>query len=170
MAIKTRIPEIYDSITSAAWITPEGEFIPLNGNIHDDYWSRFGIPEGEKYPSRTAVKMGYAKVSNPFVVSVNRIMRSDPRLERMAQFTAEAIVAFDKNKTIPSWMDNKYRNRSPLEWIFALNVNDERDEMHVKDFIGQYGSETARSLISSHFNVSMNESLIRKIIRRILAG
>jgi hypothetical protein len=81
MAIKTRIPEIYDSITSAAWITPEGEFIPLNGNIHDDYWSRFGIPEGEKYPSRIAVKMGYAKVSNPFVVSVNRIMRSDPRLE-----------------------------------------------------------------------------------------
>jgi hypothetical protein len=88
----------------------------------------------------------------------------------MAQFTAEAIVAFDKNKTIPSWMDNKYRNRSPLEWIFALNVNDERDEMHVKDFIGQYGPETARSLISSHFGVSMNESLIRKIIRRILAG
>lgn len=114
--------------------------------------------------------MGYAKVSNPFVVSVNRTMRSDKRLKRMAQFAAEAIIAFDKNKTIPSWMDSKYRYRSPLQWNFTLNTRDGRDEMSVEDFIGQYGSHGTLDLVIDHFKDRIHENLIRMLIRRILAG
>jgi hypothetical protein len=170
------VPEIYTRSISAAWITPDGVFEPLgSGSIHDDLVRYLlkgrQLPEADKfYPSRGAVNMGFAKVSNPCTISLDKIRNDDPRLETMARFAAEAIITFDKSETVPDWLKTSYSHQSPLNWPVTIYTHSGIDEMarHVDDLVFGYGSKETQALVKAHFK--MNESVIRKLIRRILAG
>lgn len=78
--------EVYYRSHSAAWITPEGRFIPLGeDSIHDDYTSNFGIQRfiglyDSGKASRIAINIGYAKVTSLFAISIDKIRGNDPRL------------------------------------------------------------------------------------------
>jgi len=170
------VPEIYTRAISAAWITPDGVFEPLgSGSIHDDLVRYLlkgrQLPEADKpHPSRGAVKMGFAKVSNPCTISLDKIRNNDPRLTTMAEFAAEAIIAFDKSETAPDWLKTSYKHQSPLNWPVTIYTQDGIDEMarHVDELIFSYGSKETKALVKAHFK--MNESLLRKLIKRMLRG
>jgi hypothetical protein len=174
--MRPSVPEIYTRSSSTGWITPDGVFEPLGSDsIHDDLVRYLlkgrQLPEADKfYPSRGAVNMGFAKVSNPCTISLDKIRNNDLRLKTMAGFAAEAIIAFDKSETVPDWLKTSYRHQSPLIWpvtIYTRNGSDETPR-HVDELIFSYGSTETKALVKAHFK--MNESVIRKLIRRILAG
>ena len=167
---------------SAAWITPEGKFIVVaEGSIHDDYATRFpefisAKAEGRLgnyiFPSNVAVDLGYAKVSHPFEILIEEPVEGDPRLRTMAEFTAGAIIEFDKTRRIPGWIEVDFKDRSaPLKWQFRLTTPGQRltfNRMSVGDFIGDYGSNETLELVMNHFAGRMNESLLRKLIKKML--
>ena len=169
---------------SAAWIDPKGKFIVVaEGLIHDDYVGRFpefisakeaGSLGNYKFPSNVAVEFGYAKVSNPFEILLEEPVKNDPRLRTMAEFTADAIIEFDKTKRRPSWLEIDFADRPfPLKWQFRLTTPGQRltfNRMSVGDFIGDYGSNETLELVMNHFTGRMNESLLRKLIKRMLKG
>ena len=169
---------------SAAWITPEGKFIVVaEGSIHDDYATRFpefisAKAEGRLgtyiFPSNVAVDFGYAKVSNPFEILLEEPVKNDPRLRAMAEFTAGAIIEFDKTRRIPGWVEVDFKDRAaPLKWQFRLTTPGQRltfNRMSVGDFIGDYGSNETLELVMNHFAGRMNESLLRKLIKKMLIG
>jgi hypothetical protein len=169
---------------SVGWITPAGKFILLDeGSIHDDYASDFpefisakaeGKLEMYTFPSNVAVELGYAKVSNPFEILLAEPNRDDPRLRTMAEFTAGAIIEFDKTKRRPPWLEIDFADRPfPLMWQFRLTMPGRQlsfDRMTVGDFIGDYGSNETLEHVMNHFEGRMNESLLRKLIKRMLAG
>jgi len=171
-----RVPEIYERASSAAWITPDGVFEPLgSGSIHDDLVRYLlkgrQLPEADKfYPSRGAVNMGFAKVSNPCTISLDKIRNNDLRLKTMAGFAAEAIIAFDKSETVPDWLKTSYRHQSPLNWPVTIYTHNGIDEMarHIDELIFGYGSKETQALVKAHFK--MNESVIRKLLKRMLTG
>ena len=169
---------------SVAWITPKGEFILLDErSIHDDYAARF--PEliaitptddhdNYAFPSNVAVELGYAKVSHPFEILLEEPVKNDPRLRAMAEFTAGAIIEFDKTRRIPGWVEVDFKDRAaPLKWQFRLTTPGQRltfNRMSVGDFIGDYGSNETLELVMNHFGGRMNESLLRKLIKRMLTS
>ena len=169
---------------SAAWITPEGKFIVVaEGLIHDDYATRFpefisAKAEGSLgnyiFPSNVAVDFGYAKVSHPFEILLEEPVEYDPRLRTMAEFTAGAIIEFDKTRRIPGWVEVDFEDRAaPLRWKFRLKTPGQRltfNRMSVGDFIGDYGSNETLELVMNHFAGRMNESLLRKLIKKMLKG
>ena len=169
---------------SAAWITPEGKFIVVaEGSIHDDYATRFpefisAKAEGRLgnyiFPSNVAVDLGYAKVSHPFEILLEEPVEGDPRLRTMAEFTAGAIIEFDKTRRIPGWVEVDFEDRAaPLRWQFRLITPGQRltfNRMSVGNFIGDYGSNETLDLVMKHFVGRMNESLLRKLIKRMLKG
>ena len=169
---------------SAAWITPEGKFIVVaEGSIHDDYATRFpefisAKAEGRLgnyiFPSNVAVDLGYAKVSHPFEILIEEPVEGDPRLRTMAEFTAGAIIEFDKTRRIPGWVEVDFEDRAaPLRWQFRLITPGQRltfNRMSVGNFIGDYGSNETLDLVMKHFVGRMNESLLRKLIKRMLKG
>jgi len=95
---------------SAAWITPEGDFIPLVGDQHhaelaaefpgmprlndtmagDSGLDHEEIINSHNYPSAYAIsRMGYVKVSSPFQCAWDgKGRRRDVRMETMASFMA----------------------------------------------------------------------------------
>ena len=168
--------EIYERVSSAAWITPDGVFEPLRiGSIHDDLVRYLlggkQLPEADmRYPSRGAINMGFAKVSNPCTITIDKIRREDPRLKTMARFTADAIIAFDKSETAPEWLRTVYRNLSPLQWPVVIYTKSGIDETtgQVDELIFGYGTLETQALVKAHFK--MNESMLRKLIKRMLTG
>jgi len=173
----------YSRPHSAAWITPAGKFILLDeGSSHGDYASDFpefilakaeGKIERYTYPSNFAVEIGYAKVSNPFEILLTDPDRNDLRLRTMAEFTAGAIIEFDKT-TYPTWLEIDFDDRPfPLRWQFRLTMPGRQlsfEPMSVGNFIGDYGSIETLDLVMLHFAGRMNESLLRKLIKRMLRG
>jgi hypothetical protein len=173
----------YSRPHSAAWITPAGKFILIDKKAsHDDYASDFpefisakaeGKIERYTYPSNFAVEIGYAKVSNPFEILLTNPERKDPRLRTMAEFTAGAIIEFDKT-AYPAWLEIDFDDRPfPLRWPFRLTMPGRQlsfDPMSVGDFIGDYGSYETLELVMNRFEGRMNESLLRKLIKRMLRG
>ena len=169
---------------SAAWINPKGEFIVVaEGLIHDDYATDFpefisAKAEGRLgnyiFPSNVAVDLGYAKVSHPFEILIEEPVEGDPRLRTMAEFTAGAIIEFDKTRRIPGWVEVDFEDRAaPLRWQFRLITPGQRltfNRMSVGNFIGDYGSNETLDLVMKHFVGRMNESLLRKLIKRMLKG
>jgi len=174
----------YSRPHSAAWIAPAGKFILLDeGSSHGDYASDFpefilakaeGKIERYTYPSNFAVEIGYAKVSNPFEILLTNPERKDPRLRTMAEFTAGAIIEFDKTKRRPPWLEIDFAERQlPLRWPFRLTMPGRQlsfDRMSVGDFIGDCGSNETLELVMNRFEGRMNESLLRKLIKRMLRG
>jgi hypothetical protein len=171
-----RVPEIYERASSAAWITPDGVFEPLGSvSIHDDLVRYLlkgrQLPEADKfYPSRGAVNMGFAKVSNPCTIRLDKIRNNDLRLKTMAGFAAEAIIAFDKSETVPDWLKTSYRHQSPLIWPVTIYTRNGSNETlrHVDELIFSYGSTETKALVKAHFG--MKESVIRKLLKRMLTG
>jgi len=165
---------IYGKAHSVAWIAPDGEFIQIDkGQNHDDYSSQFpGVESRERYPSNAAIELGYAKVSNPFEILLTDVERGDARLETMAAFTSDAIVAFDKSKSLPAWLEVSQNDRSlPLTWPFRLTAPGRQlsfNRMTVGEFIGDYGSNETLEHIMNHFDGRMNERLLRVFIRKML--
>ena len=174
----------YSRAHSAAWITPAGKFILIDKKLsHDDYASDFpefilakaeGKIERYTYPSNFAVELGYAKVSNPFEILLEEPVEDDPRLRKMAEFTAGAIIEFDKTRHRPAWLEIDFDDRPfPLRWPFRLTMPGRQlsfDPMSVGDFIGDCGSNETLELVMNHFANRMNESLLRKLIKRMLRG
>ena len=175
---------VYQRPHSVAWITPAGKFIVMaEGMIHDDYATRFpefitakeaGSLGNYIFPSNVAVDFGYAKVSNPFEILLEKPVRNDPRLRTMAEFTAGAIIEFDKTKSRPSWMEIDFEDRAfPLRWQFRLTTPGQRltfNRMTVFAFFLKYGSNETLTLVSNHFEGRMNESLLRKLIKKLLTS
>ena len=168
--------EIYERVSSAGWITPDGVFEPLGiGSIHDDLVRYLlggkQLPEADMhYPSRGAINMGFAKVSNPCTITIDKIRREDPRLKTMARFTADAIIAFDKSEKAPEWLRTVYRNLSPLQWPVVIYTKSGIDETtgQVDELIFGYGTLETQALVKAHFK--MNESMLRKLIKKMLTG
>ena len=92
----------------------------------------------------------------------------------MAEFTAGAIIEFDKTRRIPGWVEVDFKDRAaPLKWQFRLTTPGQRltfNRMSVGDFIGDYGSNETLELVMNHFGGRMNESLLRKLIKRMLTS
>jgi len=165
--------EVYYRSHSAAWITPEGKFIPLDeDSIHEDYTSKFGIQRfiglyDSGKASRIAINMGYGKVSSLFSISIDKIRGNDPRLETMAQFVAQGIIEFRNSKLLPSWMQEKYERMSLLSLpITIMFSNGTFEEMVTGDFIFSYGSKETQDLLKAAFK--MNENLIRQLIQETI--
>jgi hypothetical protein len=165
--------EVYYRSHSAAWITPEGRFIPLGeDSIHDDYTSNFGIQRfiglyDSGKASRIAINMGYAKVSSLFAISIDKIRGNDPRLTAMAQFVAEGIVEFHDSKLLPLWMQEKYKRMSPLSWPVSIVLgNGDIDQMTAEELIFSYGSQETQDRVKAVFK--MNVNLIRQLIQETI--
>ena len=161
--------EIYHRFHSAAWIAPDGEFIPLGeGSIHDDYTTSFGIERFFKsgVGSKAAIDLGYAKVSNPCLIGLDRIRANDPRLKTMAEFTANAIIEFHKLREEPEWLNSKYRGYTPLMWRVGIDTQRGYEQMFVEEFIFSFGSDETKERVREYFK--MNENLIRELIQETI--
>jgi len=165
--------EVYYRSHSAAWITPEGRFIPLGeDSIHDDYTSNFGIQRfiglyDSGKASRIAINMGYAKVSSLLSISIDKIRGNDPRLTEMAQFVAEGIVEFHDSKLLPSWMQEKYKRMSPLSLPVSIILgNGDIDQMTASELIFSYGPQETQDRVKAVFKI--NENLIRQLIQETI--
>lgn len=165
--------EVYYRSHSAAWITPEGRFIPLGeDSIHDDYTSNFGIQRfiglyDSGKASRIAINMGYAKVSSLLSISIDKIRGNDPRLTAMAQFVAEGIVEFHDSKLLPLWMQEKYKRMSPLSLPVSIILgNGDIDQMTAEELIFSYGPQETQDRVKAVF--MMNENLIRQLIQETI--
>jgi hypothetical protein len=156
---------------SAAWITPEGDFIPLTGNQqHADLASDFpGMPSDNQlaidYPSTFAVAlMGYVKVSSPFQCSWDgRGRRGDIRMATMADFMSQAVVWIRGNRYNP-WDIEPSSDLIDVK-VYVTTVTDpdiykraERDDTTVGDFVDRYGS---REIIDFLYGKLMGESFVR---------
>jgi len=165
--------EVYYRSHSAAWITPEGRFIPLGeDSIHEDYTSNFGIQRfiglyDSGKASRIAINMGYAKVSSLFSISIDKIRGNDPRLTAMAQFVAEGIVELHDSKLLPFWMQEKYKSMPYLWWPISIILgNGDIDQMTAAELIFSYGSQEAQDPVKAAF--ILNENLIRQLIQETI--
>lgn len=173
-----KIPEIALSgrAHSAAWIKPDGEFIPLMpGEHHAAVASDFPeMPSDDenasKYPSTYAIaRMGYVKVSNPFMCSWDgRGRRGDVRMETMSDFMSQFVVRVNKTQRNPLPWDIDVHNLIDVK-VYVTTVTDpnvyartERDDSSVGDFVDRYGS---RETIDFLYGNLLGESFIRRCRR-----
>lgn len=164
---------IYSKAHSAGWIDPDGKFIPIEADmIHDDISANFpGVPMDEEFPSGYAVKnLGYLKVSNAFDFLLDGPpRRGDPRVERMAKFTADAVLSYEKRGP-PSWLAIPFRSvGTPLEWEVKISQPGLRWEtMSVGDFVDRFGSRETSDKLFGHFLDKLHERLLRAMIKRLI--
>jgi hypothetical protein len=180
-----QIPEsIFKRRHSAAWITPEGEFISLTANQHHTSVAADfpGMPTdnklAEEYPSTWAVaRMHYVKVSNPFQCAWDgRGGRSDPRMGTMSDYMAQATVWLS-GQTYNPWHDGDVRGDLTRTKVYVTEVTSpdpyaqsEREDLTVGDFVDRYGG---RDTIDFLYGNLIGESFIRAcrmIERRILGS
>lgn len=177
------IPQsIFKHAHSAAWITPEGDFIPLTGNQHHAMLAADfpGMPAdnqlAKKYPSTWAIsRMHYVKASNPFQCAWDgRGGRSDPRMGTMSDFMTQATVWLS-GQTYNPWNDKDIHGDLAQTKVYVTEVTSpdpyarsEREDLTVGDFVDRYGS---RETIDFLYGNLMGETFIRTcrmIERRIL--
>jgi len=182
---------------SAAWIAPDGEFMPLASNQnHTEVAAEFpGMPtvlgaaagnsgvsvedaaNAEMYPSTYAIsRMRYVKVSTPFQCSWDgKGRRGDVRMETMSDFMAQAVVWL-KGARHNSWGIDPHGDLIETK-VYVTTVKDpdiykrsDREDLSVGDFVDRYGT---RETIDFMFGNLMGESFIRiarETERRILAS
>ena len=166
---------IYRKAHSAAWIDPDGKFMPIDSELtHDDLSSFFPrVPADEDHPSNFAVQnLGYLRVSNPFEFSFqDTLRRGDPRLMRMASFTADAVVSYEKRGP-PSWLEVPFRSSgTPLDWemrIIRPSLTRSNETMTVGDFVDRYGSRETSDKLFGHFLGKLQERLLRAMIKCLI--
>jgi hypothetical protein len=165
---------IYSKAHSAGWIDPDGKFMPIEADmIHDDMSANFpGVPMDEEFPSDYAVRnLGYLRVSNPFDFVIDeKPQRGDPRVERMAKFTADAILSYEKSGRTPTWLEIPFRSRgTPVDWEVKISQPGLRWEtMTVGDFVDRYGSRETSDKLFGHFLGKLQERLLRVMIKRLI--
>ena len=173
-------PETYRHAHSTAWISPEGEFEPLDGEMgHDDASAFFpSVPHNEDYPSNFAVsKLGYIKVSNPFEMLWDRLHHSllftrprrlnrETQLRSMAQFTADAILSY-KKKGKPSWINEK--SRDPADWEFRiLDPNLPMETTTVAEFIDENATPEVKDRFFDGIS-PLHEVRLRRLVRQVIS-
>lgn len=138
---------------------------------HDDLSYNFpGVPMGEEFPSRYAVEeLGYLKVSNPFDFQIAGPLARDSRVERMAEFTLDALLSYEKRGP-PSWLAIPFRSRgTPVDWEVRISQPGLRPEtMTVEEFVGGYGSPETQKRFYDHFLSKLQERLLRAMIKRLI--
>ncbi len=186
---------IFKRAHSAAWIAPDGEFIPLASNQqHTDLAAEFpGMPtaldaaagnsnvsvedaaNAERYPSTYAVaRLRYVKVSTPFQCAWDgRGTRGDARMETMSDFMAQAVVWL-KGSRHNSWGVDPHSDLIETK-VYVTTVTDPdiykrsgREDLSVGDFVDRYGS---RETIDFLFGNLLDESFVRacrRIEERVL--
>ena len=168
-----QIPEsIFRRHHSAAWITPEGDFVPLAGNQnHVDLASDFpGMPTDDQlaleYPSTWAIaRMRYVKVSNPFQCAWDgRGGRSDSRMGTMSDYMAQATVWLS-GQTYNPWHDKDIRGDLTQTKVFVTEVTSPdpyarsgREDLTVGDFVDRYGG---RDTVDFLYGNLMGEGFVR---------
>ena len=140
--------------------------------FHDDLSANFpGVPEDEGFPSDYAVRhLGYLRVSNAFdFVMDDRPFPGDPRVERMAKFTADAILSYEKGGP-PTWLAIPFRSRgTPLDGEIRMAQPGLRYvTMSVGDFIDRFGTRETSENIFNHFLNKLHERLLRAMIKRLI--
>ncbi len=178
------IPDsIFRRQQSAAWITPDGDFVPLTGiQHHSEVASEFpGMPTDDEnainYPSTYAVAlMRYVKVSSPFQCAWDgRGGRGDPRMMTMADYMAQA-VSWLKGSRYNPWDIDPQSDLTEVKVYVTVITNPDvykrtsRDDFTVGDFMDRYGSREALDFLFSRL---MGESFVRtchEVERRVLRG
>ena len=162
---------------SMAWISPEGEIIPLEGEtMHSDVAEFFpGVPEGYDYPTNYAMDMlGYMKVGNAFDFAY-KSGRSTPanhaaQFDSMTQIICQAVINFI-TKSLPNWfLPPKSLIGEPERW--TVHIGDIADgsvnRVSVKRFVREYGSIDTQEWFDHQLRRA-EEALIRKQVRMILS-
>ena len=178
-----QIPEsVFSRSYSAAWITPAGDFIPLERDEdHTSLAANFpGMPTDDQlaidYPSTYAIaRMRYVKVSSPLQCAWDgKGRRGDVRMQAMADFMSQAMVWLRGSRHNP-WEINPHSDLTRVK-VYVTSVispdvyaRAERDELTVGDFIDSYGS---RETINYFYGKLMGESFVRtcRMIERRLLG
>jgi hypothetical protein len=163
---------IYRKAHSAGWIDPDGKFMPIDSELtHDDLSSFFPrVPADEDHPSSFAVRnLGYLRVSNPFEFSSQGpLQRGDPRLQRMAKFTTDAVLSYESGGP-PSWLEIPFRSRgTPLDWPVRIINDGSLILTTVDEFVDRYGSRETSDRLFSHFLGKLHERLLRTMIKRLI--
>lgn len=165
--------KVYFKPHSAGWITPDGEFKLIRGDMmHDDAAENFpGMPKDETMPSQYAVsQLGYLRVSNAFDFIADTLpRRGDPRMERMAQFTADAVLEYAR-RGAPGWLAFKLRSHSTmLQWEVRFATPGSRYEtMTVEEFVDRYGSRETSERLFNYFLSKLHERLLRAMINHLI--
>jgi hypothetical protein len=163
---------IYRRPHSAGWITPDGELIEIpDGMNHDDVAQDFpGVPKDEEYPASFATReLGYLRISNPFdFITPEPPRRGDPRLEAMAELTANAVLSYGRYP--PSWLNIPMRSRgTPLDWEVKISQPGLRWEATtVGDFVDRYAPRETSERLFSYFLSRLHERLIRAMIKQLM--
>lgn len=162
---------------SMAWIAPDGEIIPLEGEtMHSDAAETFsGVPAGEDYPTSFAMdKLGYMKVGNAFDFAY-KSGRETPanhaaQFDAMAQIVCQAVINFI-TKSLPNWfVPSRTLIDDPERWIVHMGdiADGTVNRMSVKRFVREYGSIDTQERFDHQLRRA-EEALIRKQIRMILS-
>jgi hypothetical protein len=170
--ILSSMSSIYRRPHSAGWITPDGELIEIpDGMNHDDVAQDFpGVPRGEEYPASFATReLGYLRISNPFdFITPEPPRRGDPRLEAMAEFTANAVLSYGRYP--PSWLNIPMRSRgTPLDWEVKISQPGLRwESTTVADFVDRFAPRETSERLFSYFLSRLQERLIRAMIKQLM--
>lgn len=162
---------------SMAWITPEGDIIPLTGEtMHSDIAEQFpGMPQGEDYPTNYAMdKLGYMKVGNSFDFAYKSgratLANHTAQFDAMAQIVCQAVINFI-TKSLPNWFQPPWSLiGEPEHW--TVHIGDIADgsinRVSVKRFVRDHGSIDTQEWFDHQLRRA-EEALIRKQIRMILS-
>ena len=162
---------------SMAWIAPDGEIIPLEGEtMHSDAAEFFpGVPPREDYPTSFAMdKLGYMKVGNAFDFAYKSGLSTPAnhaaQFDAMAQIVCQAVINFiDTNgRGLPRWFQpHSSIVGDPMQW--KVHIGDIADgaisRVSVKRFVSDYGSRVTQNW----FGGALREAIVRKQIRMILS-
>jgi len=177
-----QIPEsVFSRSFSAAWITPEGDFVPLSRDEdHTSLAANFpGMPTDDQlaidYPATYAIaRMRYVKVSSPLQCAWDgKGRRGDVRMQTMADFMSQAMVWLRGSRHNP-WEINPRSDLTRVK-VYVTSVTSpdiyartEREDLTVGDFVDIYGT---RETIDYLYGKLMGESFVRAcrmVERRLL--
>lgn len=166
---------------SMAWIAPEGEIIPLEGEtMHSDVAEFFpGVPEGYVYPTNYAMdKLGYMKVGNAFDFAY-KSGRSTPanhaaQFDAMAQIVCQAVINFidRKGPGLPRWFQSAPMSLIGDPDLWTVHMGDIADgsvrRSSVKRFVREHGSIDTQEWFDNQLRIA-EEAIIRRQVRMILS-
>ena len=163
---------------SLAWIAPNGEFLPISGELmHSDLAEKFpGVPADEDYPTNYALnRLGYMKVGNAFDFALNgeevpRGVDRPAQMDTMSQVVAQAVVNF-MTAGLPNWfLPPRSVIDNPEMW--TVHQGDSADgsitRPTVKRFIRTHGSDDTQEWFDYQMRRA-EEARIRRQIRMILS-
>ena len=161
---------------SLAWIAPDGEFIPIEGEMmHSDLAEHFpGVPSNEDYPTNYAMdRLGYVKVGSAFDFALKgddipRGVDRSAQMDTMAQVVGQAVINY-MTKGLPIWFSPDVRDDPELWPVHQVDISSGKTtRLSVKRFIGRHGSDETLKWFG-HQMRRAEEALIRRQVRMILS-